>query len=121
MASSCSSQPSTVPSLASLCERKFAHVLGNIRGTIANIKAESRVLDERKAALTVELAAVADSLEEMHRCKKQLEDMEDAMLDDIHGQLGEARGDALERRVESLLHEHDQRGPPPQQSQPRSL
>ena len=118
MASSCSSQPSTVPSLASLCERKFAHVLGNIRGTIANIKAESRVLDERKAALTVELAAVADSLEEMHRCKKQLEDMEDAMLDDIHGQLGEARGDALERRVESLLHEHDQRGPPPQQSQP---
>ena len=81
-------EASDVPSLAVLCERHVLGVLSSISTAMANCKEQTRTLDERKTSLLVELAQVSASLEEVHRCRLDLEDMRDGMLEDIEERLG---------------------------------
>ena len=76
-----------VPSLSALSTSALLTQVRGLEATIARCIDESRTLTSRKDALLVELGAVSDALEELHKCRMQLEDMREDILDEVHEQL----------------------------------
>jgi hypothetical protein len=93
--------PGTVPSLAQLCEAHLSRVFASIDATTAKCVRESRELDERKTELTVELGMVAQSLEDLHKCRSQLQEMKESMLDELYEKCGEG-ADQVRARIEAM-------------------
>ena len=58
-------------------------ILDTMAAAVADCKAQTRALEERKAALLVELATISDSLENVHNSRRQLESMAEDVLDGV--------------------------------------
>ena len=71
----------TLPTLRSLCEGHFDAVLGQLDSGVATCVAQERACEERKTALLLELAATSDALEELYKCRMDLEETRESALE----------------------------------------
>ena len=72
-----------VATLAELCVRELHPVVHSITTAISECASQTRVLDKRKDELLVELGVVSASLEDVHRCRVQLEDLLEPIITTI--------------------------------------
>ena len=87
---------------AETVEAELSGVLGNIFSSVADCRAQSRALEERKAALLVELGTVSAALDDVYQCRTQLEGMQESMLDELYERLGESTAAEVERQLENI-------------------
>jgi len=76
-------------------------ILDTMAAAVADCKAQTRALEERKAALLVELATISDSLEDVHKSRAQLESMAEDVLDGVSEQHGEEFAAEAQRKFEA--------------------
>ena len=81
------SQAPEPPSLAALSVDALRGRVRGLDGAIAQCTTQSRELSDRKDSLLVELGVISDSLEELHKCRTQLEELREDVLDEVHERL----------------------------------
>ena len=88
-----------VPTLLDLCARSLHPVVSQVDTAIADCKAQTCALDKRKDELLVELATVSESLEDVHRCRVQLEAMLEPIVEGIMEMRPQAAAEAMLDRL----------------------